>query len=103
LPLVARIVNELNINLRYCHFWGMDEWVVNGKEVGLNFPLGFAKTNMDLCFNRIKKELRIPEENIHFPEADTAKYKESWNQARCIVMQGGQGEIKHWAFNEPHL
>lgn len=101
LPLVARIVNELNINLRYCHFWGMDEWVVNGKEVGLNFPLGFAKTNMDLCFNRIKKELRIPEENIHFPEADTAKYKESWNQARCIVMQGGQGEIKHWAFNEP--
>lgn len=101
LPLVARIVNELNINLRHCHFWGMDEWVVNGKEVGLNFPLGFAKTNMDLCFNRIKKELRIPEENIHFPEADTAKYKESWNHARCIVMQGGQGEIKHWAFNEP--
>jgi glucosamine-6-phosphate deaminase len=101
LPLVARIVNELNINLRHCHFWGMDEWVVNGKEVGLNFPLGFAKANMDLCFNRIKKELRIPEENIHFPEADTAKYKESWNHARCIVMQGGQGEIKHWAFNEP--
>ena len=101
LPLVARIVNELNINLRHCHFWGMDEWVVNGKEVGLNFPLGFAKTNMDLCFNRIKKELRIPEENIHFPEADTTKYKESWNHARCIVMQGGQGEIKHWAFNEP--
>jgi glucosamine-6-phosphate deaminase len=101
LPLVARIVNELNINLRHCHFWGMDEWVVNGKEVGLNFPLGFAKTNMDLCFNRIKKELRIPDENIHFPEADTTKYKESWNHARCIVMQGGQGEIKHWAFNEP--
>ena len=101
LPLVARIVNELNINLRHCHFWGMDEWVVNGKEVGLNFPLGFAKTNMELCFNRIKKELRIPEENIHFPEADTTKYKESWNHARCIVMQGGQGEIKHWAFNEP--
>jgi len=101
LPLVARIVNELNINLRHCHFWGMDEWVINGKEVGLNFPLGFAKANMDFCFNRIKKELRIPEENIHFPEADTAKYKESWNHARCIVMQGGQGEIKHWAFNEP--
>lgn len=101
LPLVARIVNELNINLRHCHFWGMDEWVVNGKEVGLNFPLGFAKTNMALCFNRIKKELRIPKENIHFPEADAVKYKESWNHARCIVMQGGQGEIKHWAFNEP--
>lgn len=101
LPLVTRIVNELNINLKHCHFWGMDEWVVNGKEVGLNFPLGFAKANITLCFSRIKKELRMPEENIHFPKTDTAKYKESWNHARCIVMQGGQGEIKHWAFNEP--
>jgi len=101
LPLVTRIVNELNINLKHCHFWGMDEWVVNGKEVGLNFPLGFAKANIALCFSRIKKELRMPEENIHFPKTDTAKYKESWNHARCIVMQGGQGEIKHWAFNEP--
>src|SRR5262245_49713006 len=25
LPLVARLVNELEIDLRYCHFWGMDE------------------------------------------------------------------------------
>ena len=25
LPLVARLVNELGINLRHCHFWGMDE------------------------------------------------------------------------------
>jgi len=22
------------------HFWGMDEWVVDGKEVGIDFPLG---------------------------------------------------------------
>ena len=26
LPLVARLVNELNINLSDAHFWGMDEW-----------------------------------------------------------------------------
>ena len=37
LPLVARLVNELNFNLRHCHFWGMDEWAVDGREVGEDF------------------------------------------------------------------
>lgn len=101
LPLVARMVNELNINLKHCHFWGMDEWVVDGKEADMDFPLGFAKADMDLCFNKIKPELRMPLENLHFPGYDTSEYIESWNHARCAVIQGGQGEIKHWAFNDP--
>lgn len=101
LPLVAQLVNELNISLKNCHFWGMDEWVVNGKEAGMDFPLGFAKADMELCFDRIRPELAMPIENLHFPAADASKYIESWNQARCIVMQGGQGEVKHWAFNDP--
>ena len=101
LPLVAQIVNDLNISLKNCHFWGMDEWVINGKEAGIKFPLSFAKADMDLCFGRIKKELRMPKENMHFPAVDTKKYVDSWDQARCLVMQGGQGETKHWAFNDP--
>jgi len=101
LPLVARLVNELNISLKNCHFWGMDEWVIDGKEADINFPLGFAKADMDLCFNRIKPELRIPEANLHFPAVDASEYIASWDQARCMVIQGGQGETKHWAFNDP--
>lgn len=101
LPLVARLVNELNINLRHCHFWGMDEWVVDGREVPEDFPLSFAKTDRDLLFNRVRPELRMPEANLHFPKADTTAYRESWKQAKCLVMQGGQGEVKHWAFNDP--
>ena len=101
LPLVARLVNELDLNLRHCHFWGMDEWVVEGKEVGMDFPLSFARTDMELCFNRIRPELRMPAENIHFPAADPRQYTASWKGVRCIVMQGGQGEVKHWAFNDP--
>ncbi|MFC1861043.1 glucosamine-6-phosphate isomerase [Chloroflexota bacterium] len=101
LPLVARLVNELEINLKYCHFWGMDEWVVDGKEAGMEFPLSFAATDMGLCFNRIRKELRMPQQNIHFPRVESTEYIESWNRARCVIMQGGQGEVKHWAFNDP--
>ncbi len=101
LPLVARLVNELELDLRHAHFWGMDEWVVDGKEAGIDFPLSFARADMELCFNRIRPELRMPLENIHFPAADPSKYIASWRKARCVVMQGGQGEVKHWAFNDP--
>ena len=101
LPLVARLVNELEVNLKYAHFWGMDEWVINGKEVDEHHPLSFKKADMELCFNRIHPKLRIPESNLHFPKADTTDYINSWNGVRCVVMQGGQGEIKHWAFNDP--
>ena len=101
LPLVARLVNELELNLRYAHFWGMDKWVVDGKEAGLDFALGFAKADMDLCFNRIRPDLRMPLENLHFPKADPSEFLASWSQARCVTMQGGQGEVKHWAFNDP--
>jgi glucosamine-6-phosphate deaminase len=101
LPLVARLVNELELDLRHAHFWGMDEWVVNGKEAPLDFPLGFARADMALCFDRIRPNLRMPPENIHFPAADATAYIASWERARCVVMQGGQGEVKHWAFNDP--
>ncbi|QDU93562.1 sugar phosphate isomerase family [Lignipirellula cremea] len=101
LPLVARLVNELEINLAHCHFWGMDEWVVDGREVSEDFPLSFARTDRELLFNRIRPELAMPESQIHFPQADPTAFIASWDQARCLVMQGGQGEVKHWAFNDP--
>lgn len=101
LPLVARLVNALELDLTYCHFWGMDEWVVGGQEVGLNHPLSFARADMELCFNQIRPDLQMPPENIHFPKADPTDFIESWRNTRCVVMQGGQGEVKHWAFNDP--
>jgi glucosamine-6-phosphate deaminase len=101
LPLVARMVNELEIDLRHAHFWGMDEWVIDGKAAPVTHPLSFQKADLELCFNRIRPELRMPEANLHFPSADLSEYMASWETARCVVMQGGQGEVKHWAFNDP--
>ncbi|MFQ6035664.1 MAG: glucosamine-6-phosphate isomerase, partial [Sedimentisphaerales bacterium] len=101
LPLVARMVNELKLNLANAHFWGMDEWYMDGKEVPYSHPLSFAKADMELCFNRIADELKMPPSNIHFPKADVTEYIKSWKGVRCAVMQGGQGDIKHWAFNDP--
>ena len=101
LPLVARLVNELGLNLKHAHFWAMDEWVVDGKEVPMSHPLSFARTNLELCFDRIDASLRMPREQIHFPTSTPEEFTRSFDQVRCAVMQGGQGEVKHWAFNDP--
>ena len=101
LPLVARLVNELEIDLRHAHFWAMDEWVIDGQSVPVTHPLSFERADRELCFDRIRPDLRLPEGNLHFPRTDLSEYRASWDQARCLVMQGGQGEVKHWAFNDP--
>jgi glucosamine-6-phosphate deaminase len=102
LPLVARIVNELELKLHSAHFWGMDEWLVDGKEIASTHPISFEHADRKLCFSRIGEDLRMPETNLHFPKADTTEYRKSWDcGVRCLVMQGGQGDVKHWAFNDP--
>ncbi len=95
LPLVARLVNSLGLRLHNAHFWGMDEWVENGEPVRNTHPLSFAKADMDLCFDRIDPALRMPDANLHFPSGDLEAYSRSFDQFRCVVMQGGQGEVKH--------
>ena len=101
LPLVARIVNDLDLSIKSGHFWGMDEWIVDGREAAPDHPLSFAKADRELCFDRIRPELMMPAENIHFPTSAVETYEKTWDGVRCAVMQGGQGEIKHWAFNDP--
>lgn len=101
LPLVARLVNELGLSLKNAHYWSMDEWVIDGKEAPIEHSLSFKKAFHDLCYSRIKKELAMPMENVHFPQVDTKKFTDSFNKAKCVIMQGGQGDVKHWAFNEP--
>ena len=80
----------------------MDEWYLDGAEMPVTHPLSFAKADLDLCFNRIDKKLRMPDEHLHFLRKDTiAEYSASYDKIRCVTMQGGQGEVKHWAFNDP--
>ena len=102
LPLVAKLVNDLEIDLTHAHFWGMDEWVAGGKEVSPDYPLSFERTDREMCFSRIDAKLRMPEDNLHFPKADAlAQYSGLFGDVKCLVMQGGQGDTKHWAFNDP--
>ncbi len=101
LPLVALLVNQLGLSLKDSHFWGMDEWYMDGAAVSEEHPLSFARADKELCFNRVRPEFAMNRSNMHFPSADVRAYEESVEGVRCAVMQGGQGEVKHWAFNDP--
>ncbi len=104
LPLVARLVSELDLDVRSGHFWGMDEWfdIETGEEVPATHPLSFEKADREMCFSKIPRSQRMPDAHLHFPKADTSAYRKSWDTGvRCAVMQGGQGDVKHWAFNDP--
>jgi glucosamine-6-phosphate deaminase len=101
LPLVARLVNALEVSIRSAHFWGMDEWYDGKREVSVKHPLSFERADRELCFNKIDKTLCMADENLHFPKANSKPFIDSWEGVRCAVMQGGQGDIKHWAFNDP--
>src|SRR5437773_4756262 len=80
----------------------MDGWFLDGREVPVSHSLSFERADRELCFDRMRKELRMPDANLHFPKADTSAYRKSWDAGvRCAVMQGGQGDVKHWAFNDP--
>ncbi len=101
LPLVARLVNELGLKLHDAHFWGMDEWYDGIRETPVTHPLSFERCDREMLFNHIQPALAMPESHLHFPKADVTAYRQSWEGVRCAVMQGGQGEVKHWAFNDP--
>ena len=102
LPLVARMVNELGLKLHNSHFWGMDEWIIDGKAPSADHPLSFERCDREMCFNRIRPELAMPDSNLHFPSEDFGIFQKTWDCGiRCLVMQGGQGDVKHWAFNDP--
>jgi len=106
LPMVARIINDLGINASNGVFAGMDEFVEDGKAIPVDHKLSFAGADRSLCFDRIRQDLRMPDANLFFPTEDVgadSRYVKAWNDAgiKWALTQGGQGNAKHFAFNDP--
>ena len=68
-PILAEMVNRLNISLKNVHFFNMDEYMMSSDEVipeedAMSFK---GRMNRDF-YNRVKPELVMPESQRHFPE-----------------------------------
>jgi glucosamine-6-phosphate deaminase len=104
-PILAEITNRENISWESVHTFNMDEYLDwQGRPVPLESPFSFEGYMRKNLFKQIDAELRIPEENIHFPSPFRVdEYGEEITAVGGIdTCYGSIGYHGHIAFNEPH-
>lgn len=103
-PILAELVNRLEIPLDHVHFFNMDEYMISPTQsISSDHFMSFhARMNSEF-YNRLRPEFAIPENQRHFPEpGQEARYDrmiEELGQADACF--GGLGINGHIAFNEP--
>ena len=103
-PILAKKVNERNIDLKNSWFINMDEYLVGDDEtIPYENPLSFKATMDRVFYSQVKEELLMPTSQRLFPEpkkeAEIDALFESLGKVDlCLTGVGINGHI---AFNEP--
>ena len=103
-PILAELVNRLNISLHHVHFFNMDEYLITpDKAIDPDHFMSFHKRMDSEFYSRVKPELVMPESNRHFPEpGKEAEYDQMIEDLGGVELcLGGLGINGHLAFNEP--
>jgi glucosamine-6-phosphate deaminase len=104
--LAARRINEERLSLRHVHTFNMDEYAnEDGVTAPASWPGSFQRAMRERFFALVDRELRPPDEQIHFPTTDaigdySARIEDLGGADVCY---GGIGWSGHIAFWEPHL
>jgi len=110
--LLADMVNALNIPLKHVHYFSMDEYAdQDGKDIDPNWPGSFHYTIDKNFISRLKPELRIPENQIHFPSSKNVDVSDEMivdargesGAKGANIVYGGTGLSGHYSFWDPHL
>ena len=104
--IATDIINRLRLDCKHVHTFNMDEYAdENGQTAPLEWEGSFQTAMMEGFFVRIDEELRMPQEQIHFPDSDNINgYSDMIAEtggADCCY--GGIGWCGHIAFWEAHL
>jgi glucosamine-6-phosphate deaminase len=104
--IAAEMLNRLDLSCRHLVTFNMDEYADDrGKTAPADWEGSFATSMRQSFFGRIRKDLRPPDRNIHFPTdrniGDYWKLIEDAGGADCCY--GGIGWCGHIAFWESHL
>lgn len=105
-PMLARICNQERISWQNVFTFNMDEYCDwQGRLVPMDHPLSFRGHIRHALFEQLDQELRIPDEQIHFPDPLNL----DWISQRIDALggidtcYGGIGYHGHVAFNEPPI
>jgi glucosamine-6-phosphate deaminase len=104
-PLLARICNRERIHWKHVYVFNMDEYCDwQGRAVPPEHPLSF-KGFMQNFIDELDPELRLPQEQLHFP--DPLSLDQISQMIRAVggidTCYGGVGYHGHIAFNEPPI
>lgn len=111
-PILAGMINALNVSLRHVHFFYMDEYADDeGNDITPEWPGSFHYTNNKVFFSKIKQPLRPPTNQIYYPSKENIEYYDGLiREARgekgatgAHVCYGGTGLSGHLSFWDPHL
>jgi len=104
--IAAQMINAERLSLRHVHTFNMDEYAdEDGDTAPLSWPGSFQRAMFAGFFDRIDRELRPPEAQIHFPTREAIGDYSARLEALggADVCYGGIGWSGHIAFWEPQL
>lgn len=102
-PILAEMVNRLNVSLKNVHFFNMDEYMWDfATVIEEGDPMSFHGRMQREFYDRIKPELVMPKSQRHFPEpGKEAEYDQMIEELGGVdLCLGGLGINGHVAFNE---
>ena len=80
----------------------MNGWTSQGMPVPIDPSVEFRPCRPGTLFPSDSPRLADAGQSSPFSHRGSEQaYSASFDEIRCVVMQGGQGEVKHWAFNDP--
>ncbi len=106
LPLLAEKCNRAQLGWAHVHAFFMDEYCDwQGRAVPPEHPLSFYGYANRMLFDRLEPPLRIPPEQLHFPDPlHIDRIGEAIAAVGGVdVCYGGIGVHGHIAFNEPPI
>ncbi|HET8754599.1 MAG TPA: hypothetical protein VFM58_01230 [Solirubrobacteraceae bacterium] len=104
--IAAEMINAERLSLRHVHTFNMDEYAnEDGVTAPPSWPGSFQRAMFAGFFDRIDRELRPPEAQIHFPTREAIGDYSARLDALggADVCYGGIGWSGHIAFWEPQL
>lgn len=102
-PILAKLVNSQRVSLKNVHFFNMDEYLTTpAQRISDQDPMSFHGRMNREFYDRVDKDLVMPESQRHFPEPGCeAEYDRMIAElGGPDVCFGGLGINGHVAFNE---